>query len=294
MLLISADRMSHYRALLFPYRLTLSAKSRFRLLLFFVVPFSLFVLCSCSTLFKTSLHLPLSKQDVETALSKIQEQESRVFSCYMNGRLTVKNWIWNSDFNILIVGTKEPHRIKIEVTHPWGQPIVHVLIDRTTLQVLSFQENRLYIGAFTAETLSEFFPGNFDTDLIWAVLRGYPNLLEYQRAISLESEQVNLLDDRENVVEIIDIRSDNHLPRQVSYPQQNITMVFSDVQENQGIRYARKMKVKNTKEKGSLVIENKEIGFNRTFPEEIFVIEKPPLFETIYLDDYQKSMINDK
>ncbi len=262
--------------------------------LFFPILFFLFLLCSCATLYKTSSHPPLSEQDVETVLSGILEQESRVFSCYMNGRLTVKNWIWNSDFNILIVGTKEPYRIKIEVTHPWGQPIVHVLFDRTTLQVLSFQEERLYIGAFTAETLSEFFPGNFDTDLIWSVLRGHPTLFKYQRAISLESDQVSLLDDKEDVVEIIDIRPDNLLPRQVSYPQQNINMVFSDVQENQGIRYARKIKVKNTKKKGSLVIENKEIGFNRAFPEQIFFIEKPPLFETFYLDDLQKSMNNDQ
>lgn len=286
-MLISADRMSPYPVLLFPHRLTLSAKSRTRLRLFFPVPFLLFLLCSCATLHRTSSHPPLNKQDVETVLSGIQEQESKVFSCYMNGRLAVKNWIWNSDFNIFIAGTKEPYRTKIEVTHSWGHPIVHVLIDGTTLKVLSFREDRLYIGAFTPKTLSEFLPGNFDADLIWAVLRGYPNLLEYQGAISLGSDQISLLDDKEDVVEIIDIYPDNLLPREVSYPQQDITMSFSDIQEYQGIHYARKIKVKNTKEKGSLVIENKEIGFNRTFPEEIFFLEKPPLFETFYLDNRQ-------
>jgi hypothetical protein len=222
---------------------------------------------------------------VKTLISGIREQESEVSSCYMNGRLTVKNWIWNSDFNIFIAGTKEPYRVKVEVTHPWGHPIVHVLIDRTTLKVLSFQEDRLYIGTFTPETLSEFFPGNFDTDLIWAVLRGYPNLLEHQKAISLESNQISLLDDHENVVEILNIYPDDLIPRQVSYTQQNITMLFSNIQEDQGIRYARKIEVKNRKKKGSLVIEKKETGFNRTFPEELFLLEKPPLFETFYLDN---------
>ena len=284
--------MSPYHTLLFPHRLILSARSRALLRIFFSVALLIFLLCSCTTLHKIVSRPPLSKQDIEMALSRIQEQESSVFTCYMNGLLTVKNWIWNSDFNLLIVGTKEPYRIKIEVTHPWGQPIVHFLIDRTTLKVLSFQEERLYISAFTAETLSEFFPGNFDTGLIWAVLRGYPNLLEYQDAIPLGSAQVRLLDDKEDVVEIIDIRPDNLLPKQVSYPQQCINIAFSDIQENQGIYYARKIKVKNMKEKGSLVIENKEIGFNRTIPEQIFVIEKPPLFETFYLDDHQS--INDQ
>ncbi len=255
--------------------------------LFFPIPFLLFLLCSCAILHKTSSLPPLSEQDVKTLISGIQEQESEVSSCYMNGRLTVKNWIWNSDFNIFIAGTKEPYRVKVEVTHSWGHPIVHVLIDRTTLKVLSFQEDRLYIGTFTPETLSEFFPGNFDTDLIWAVLRGYPNLLEHQRAISLESDQISLLDDHENVVEILNIYPDDLIPRQVSYPQQNITMLFSNIQEDQGIHYARKIEVKDRKKKGSLMIEKKEIGFNRTLPEELFLLEKPPLFDTIYLDDLQ-------
>jgi len=225
---------------------------------------------------------------VETILSGIQEQESKVFSCYINGRLTAKNWIWSSDSNILIVGTKDPYRIKIEVTHSWGHPLVHALIDKTTLKVLSFQENRLYINALTPEALSEFFPGNFDTDLIWTVLRGYPNLPRYQRAMSLGSTQISLLDEKEDVVEIIDIYPENLSPRQIFYPKRGITMTFSDIQENQGIHYARKIKVKGTKEKGSLVIENKEIGFNRAFPEQIFSLEKPPLFETFYLDKRQQ------
>jgi hypothetical protein len=279
--------MSPNNDLLFSYLHNLSIKSRACLRIFYFLPFFLFLLCGCATLFKTSSSPPLSEQEIETALSGIQEQEKKVFSCYSNGHLTVKNWIWNSDFSLLIVGTKEPYRIKIEVTHPWGQPIVHVLIDKTTLKVLSFQEERLYISAFTPEILSEFFPGNFDIGLIWVVLRGYPNLLEYQKAISLGSDQIRLLNEKKDVVEIIDIHPDNHLPRQVSYPQQGIHMVFSEVLEKQGITYARKIKVKNTKEKGSLVIENNEIGFNREFPEEIFVMEKPPLFETFYLDDLQ-------
>jgi hypothetical protein len=222
---------------------------------------------------------------VETILSGIQEQESKVVSCYTNGRLTVENWVWSSDSNILIAGTRVPYRIKIEVTHSWGQPIVHVLIDKSTLKVLSFKESRLYISAFSPEVLSGFFPGNFDTHLIWSVLSGYPNLPRYQRAISLESHQISLLDDKEDVVEIIDIHPENLLPKRVSYPQQEITMTFSDIQENQGIRYARTIKAKNTNKKGSLVIENREIDFNRTIPEEIFIIEKPPLFETLYLDN---------
>ena len=277
--------MSPYPARLFLHRLTLSAKSRFRLLLFFVVPFFLFLLCSCSTLFKTSSHLPLSKQELETVLSRIQEQGSRVSSCYMYGQLTVKNWIWSADSNILIVGTKDPYRIKIEVTHPWGRPIVHILIDKKSLEVLSFPDKTLYLGPFTPEALSKFLPGDLDDDLIWAVLRGYPNLLRYHRTISLRSDQIRLFNEKEEVVEVIEFYLESLLPKRVSFPARDITLAFSGFQENQGIYYGRQVTVENTEGNRSLVIKNSEMVFNKTIPEQLFILEKPPSFGTSYLDE---------
>jgi hypothetical protein len=263
--------MSHYPAPLVPYRLTL---------FIFLV---LFFLCGCATLYKPPSP-PLSKETVKTILSGIREQDSGVFSCYMNGQLTVKNWVWSADSNILIVGTKDPYRIKIEVTHSWGRPILHVLIDKGILKVLSFEDNRLYISPFTPEALSEFFPGHFDTDLIWAILRGYPNLQTYHRAISLKPDQISLFNVQGEALAVIDFNSESRMPIHVLFPQQDITLEYSDFQKDGGIVYAREIKAKSREKRGNLVIKNKNIAFNKTIPEGIFVLEKPPSFETFYLD----------
>jgi hypothetical protein len=264
--------MSHYPAPLVPYRLTL-----FIFLLIFFVG-------GCATFYKPPSP-PLSEKAVKTILSGIQEQDSMVFSCYMIGQLTVKNWIWSADSSILIVGTKDPYRIKIEVTHSWGRPILHVLIDKGILKVLSFEDNRLYISAFTPEALSEFFPGNFDTDLIWEILRCYPNLQTYHRAVSLKPNQISLFNVQGEALAIIDFHPENRMPMHILFPQQDITLEYSDFQKDGGIYYAREIKAESRKKRVNLVIKNKNIAFNKTIPEGIFVLEKPPSFETFYLDN---------
>ena len=270
----------------FPRCLVPLLKSKVELGLFLLTLFLLILLYNCTTLYEPPSHKPLSEQDVEAILSRIQEQDRRVSSFYTSGGgLTIKNWNWESESSIFIVGTKDPYRIKIEVTHPWGRPIVHILIDRTRLEVLSFPDKTLYLGAFTPEALSRFFPGDFDAPLIWAVLRGYPNLLSYHRPISVKSDQISLFNEKEEVVEVIDFYLESLLPKLVSFPERDIALAFSDFQENHGIYYARKVRVENAEGNRSLVIRNKKMVLNKTLPEQIFILEKPPSFGTSYLDE---------
>jgi hypothetical protein len=92
-------------------------------------------LSSCATLYK-----PLADRDVEIILASIQAQERKVFSFYTTGSLLLQDRDLESESNVLIVGNRNPLKIKIEVTHPWGRPIVHILIEEKNLQVLSFTE----------------------------------------------------------------------------------------------------------------------------------------------------------
>jgi len=261
------------------------SKSKVELRLSLLTVFLLILLSHCATIYQPPSLRPLSEQDVETILSKIQEQDSRVFSFYTSGRLTIKNWNWKSESNILIVGTRDPFKIKIEVTHPWGRPIVHILIDKTRLEVLSFPDKKLYLGTFTPRALSRFFPGDFDAHLIWAVLRGYPNLRRYHRTISLKSDQISLFNEKEKVVEVVDLYPESLLPKLVSFPEQDITLAFSDFQEDNGIYYARKVRLENVEGKRNLVLKNRKMVFNKTIPEQVFFLEKPPSFGTFYLDE---------
>jgi hypothetical protein len=237
-------------------------------------------LSNCATLSR-----PLGDRDKEVILSRIQAQEGKVFSFYTSGGLSLQDRDWESESHVLIVGNRNPFKIKIEVTHPWGRPMVHILIEERNLQVLSFIEKKLYLGAFTPETLSKFLPGELNAHLVWAVLRGYPHLLSYHRTISMKPNQIRLLDEKRKVIEIIDLYSESKLPRMVFFPEKNMGLGFSDYQEIDGIYYARKVKVEDMGGKSNLMLRSRKMVFNKTIPQEVFHLEKPPSFSTHYLEE---------
>ncbi|MFC1868868.1 hypothetical protein ACFL0H_12150 [Thermodesulfobacteriota bacterium] len=256
--------------------------------LLFALPFIISVLLftGCATIYRPTPKEPLSLDEVKTVISRIQEQEDKVASFYSSGTILVKDWKWESEADILIAGIRRPLRIKIEITHPWGRPILHFLIDNRRLQVLSFNEKKLYLGDFTPETLSRFFPGIFfDYNMIWAVLRGYPTLKSHIRIISPGANRISLLNQKGEDIEVIELYPENLLPKRVSFPGNYVDMAFSGYKENNGIYYAAEVTVKNIKGGRALLLNNRKKAFNGTIPDQIFILKKPPGFETVYLDE---------
>jgi len=253
---------------------------RIVVLLFLLPPTFLLLLYACATLYK-----PLGDQDVEVILSNMKEQERKVSSFFTSGGLSMKDGNVDSEAHVLIVARRNPFRIKIEVTHPWGRPIVHILIDGTRLQVLSFPDEKLYVGNFTPEALSKFLPGDLDLDLIWAVLRGYPNLQAHHRTLSLKANQIRLFNEKGKAIEIIDLDPESQHPQMVFFPERDMSLVFSAFQEVNGVLYARKVKVEDLEKKRHLVLRTQKRVFNTTIPEQVFQIEKPPAFEILYLKE---------
>lgn len=241
--------------------------------------FLLISLASCATIYK-----PLADKDVEVILSRMEAEDSKVSAFYTSGDLSLQDRDWESESHVLIIGRRDPFKIKMEVTHPWGRPIVHILIDQMNLQVLSFPDKTLYLGTFTPEALSKFLPGELDAHVVWAVLRGYPHLLGHHRTVSVKAHQIRLLDEGGNALEIIELYSENRLPRKVFFPEKNMGLEFSDFQELDGITYARKVKVEDMEGKSNLVLRKRKMVFNEAIPKEVFRIEKPPSFGTYDLD----------
>jgi hypothetical protein len=242
--------------------------------------FLLLTLSNCATIYK-----PLEDKDVEVILSRIQAQEDKVYSFYSSGGISIQDRNWESESHVLIAGNRNPFKIKIEVTHPWGRPIVHILIDGKNLQVLSFPEKKLYLGAFTPEALSRFLPGELDANLVWAALRGYPHLLAHYRTTSIRANQIRLFDKKGKVLEIIDLDPGSKLPRMVFFPEKNMGLEFSDFQKLDGIYYARQVRVEDMEGRSNLILKNKKTVFNKTIPQQVFHLEKPPSFGTYDLEE---------
>ena len=239
------------------------------------------------------IHPPSSKEvfslhDAGTVTAEIRNQWNKVSSFYTSGTVLMKDWKWESEADILIAGVRDPFKIKIEITHSWGKPILHILIDNDRLEALSFNEKRLYIGDFTSDALSRFLPGSFfDRPLTWSVLRGYPHLLEYKRVEIREMNTIDLSDWKGNVVEIIELDPKSRLPERVYFPDHKLSLAFSGFMNNDGIYYASEVKVNSVHGGKDLIIKNRKMVFNKAVPEQIFRLEKIPGFETVFLKEIQ-------
>jgi hypothetical protein len=84
-------------------------------------------------------------------------------------------------------------------------------------------------------------------------------------------------------VEIIDFSPENRFPQRASFPERHLKVTFFGLQEEGGIYYAQEVRVNSMKGRRKLLIKNKNMVFNKPIPEEIFILEKPPMFETITL-----------
>jgi hypothetical protein len=247
---------------------------------------STFLYIGCSAIHRPAPVGSLGTHETASVISRILDQENRVSSFYTSGTVLVKGWIWKSEAEILIAGIKEPLKIKIEITHPWGKPILHVLIDNKRLEVLSFDEKRRYLGKLTPKTLSRFFPWKFcDHDLIWSLLRGYPHLARHHGIESSGENRISLLDQKDAEIEVIDLYPESLLPKRVSFPSRSLVLDFSGFKEDNGTYYATEVMVNNIKGGKDLVLKRKKMVFNKTIPDQIFILEKPPAFETVWLDD---------
>lgn len=228
--------------------------------------------------------LPYDEADL---ISRMLDQEDRVSSFYASGTVSIKGWAWQSEADLLIAGTRDPLKIKIEITNPWGKSILHILIDNNRLEILSFDEKRIYLGDLTAESLSRvFLPGEFcDHNLIWSVLRGYPHIAGYDRIVSSGMYRINLMNQEGMDIEVIDLYAETLLPKHVSFPQKSLDISFSGFKENDGINYAEEVIVNNIEGRKDLALKTRKMVFNKPVPDQIFILEKPLTFETVYMDE---------
>lgn len=245
--------------------------------------FFLILIPNCTTISKAPIQEPLDDQTTRNIIATIQEQDLKVHSFYAHGLIASSAWYGQSEANILIAGEKSPFKIKIEITQTWGHPIMHILIVRARLEVLSFKNKALYYAPFTPESLSKIFPGDIDPEFLWGALRGYPNLITHQYAKSLKRDQITLFQGGGREVQVIDLHPKSLMPGVIHFPNTRISVSFSEFQENGDLYYARHVDVSQRDEKKRLALKDMKFVFNKPIPEEIFILNKPPAFETLPL-----------
>ncbi len=222
---------------------------------------------------------PFDHQTVVHIVSTFKEQERAVQTFFSFGRLMIQRHGSEFETNILIVGIRDPFKVKIEVTHPWGRPLFHILIDETRVQILSFSEKRYYLEYLGEPAPSSFFPVRLSPEQLWAFVRGYPILHEHNRAVSLKGNQITLLNGKGDMVQVVDFYPESNLPLQTFLPGQGIKVSFSDFENDNNIQYARKIRLFDQEFETTLGLNLKQTVLNKAIQESIFELSPPNDFK---------------
>ena len=242
----------------------------------------------------------LDKTSVASLVSAFSAQEEKVKTLFFSGTLALKEPDAENSVQILVIaevahgGSMESPsdtqacpsgRMKIEITHPWGKTLIHILIENQRLDILDFSEKRFYRGSLKSKRLSDRIPVPLNRCLLWSLARAFPVLLKHHEAASFESNQITLLDPESEKVQVFELYSSEPLPYRVSFCKENAIMLFSDFEDDGGILYARKVDFHGLDRTVGLTVEIDQMKFNTLLPEAVFGMEAPRDFKTVHLKD---------
>jgi hypothetical protein len=240
----------------------------------------LLLLSSCAGLGRALFESPLDERALTVVVADLKEENEKVQSFFSSGRLWVKGWYGDDgEANIFAATTRAPCRMKIEATHPWGQPILYLLEQGKDFRLLSYSERRLYFGELSARSLSRFLPGNMDQTVLRDILRAYPVLEPSYRVLSKKGNQISFCNPQGEEVRIVELDRETLLPREMVLPHQNIKLVFENFQESGGFRYARKVTATHFLGGKLMVYTVEKMVFNQKIPNQVFTLQAPPGFE---------------
>ena len=242
----------------------------------------------------------LNEERIAALVSAYSEQESVAKTFFFSGTLTFKDQNTENAVQILMITDASPRvgannragtgacpygRMKIEITHPWGKPLTHILIEGQRLHILDFTEKRIYRGSLNSERLSRRIPVPLNHSILWSLARAFPALLKHREAQSIAGNQFTLMDSMGDKVQHFELYSAEPLPHRVCFCKQNATIDFSDFEDDDGILYARQVSFHGPDHKVSLEIEIDRMTFNKPLPKAVFSMEAPPDFKTVHLED---------
>jgi hypothetical protein len=242
----------------------------------------------------------LDQERVSALLSSFSAQESMVKTLFFSGTLTFNNRNTENAAQILMIvdaisraDAKSradtqvcPYgRMKIEITHPWGKPLTHILIEGQRLCILDFTEKRIYRGGLKNKRLSQRIPVPLNHSILWSLARAFPATLKHQESASTAENQFTLMNNKGDRVQHFEMYSAEPFPRKVVFCKQNATIFFSDFEDDDGILYARQIRFHGPDHKIGLEIDIDRITFNAPLPIAVFSMEAPRDFTTVHLED---------
>jgi len=250
--------------------------------------FLLTLVLGCAPLVPFPSAKPFSQQESVRLISNLQDQERKVYSFQGVGKLRLKKGEEETETNLFAVGCM-PFKVRLEITHPWGRPLLYIVADERNISVLSLTDKKFFRGPPNSLKIKQFFLCGLDLDLAWIIFSGrIPILSAAGGAVSLKPYEISLYNKQGEIIETISFSSRTLLPKSAYFPKKGFTIILSEFKEGNLGLHPLKIKILKENEDQSAEIRYKSLKLNKPVPKEIFQLNPPPNFEIIKLN-YQQN-----
>lgn len=216
---------------------------------------------------------PLSQDQARHLISKMKAQAGEVSSFLGMGELLFKEGLQEAEMKLLAVGRKPP-KLRIELTHAWGRPLLHIVADDQNTSVLSFVDHTFYSGPLNSLPRKQFFPLELDLKTVWLILSGRIPILPHFKIASLRPNEISLFNQEDEEVETLLFSQDLTMPTLIHFPRQGFTVALSQIEQGKMGPYPSRVSISQGDER-QLEIRYSSLQHNRSIPDEIFSL-KPP------------------
>ena len=224
---------------------------------------------------------PFHVRTVSHFLKTMEEQRDAVRNFVSSGRIRLRDRGSGFEADVLIVATRNPLRMKLEVTHFWGRPLFHLLLDESGIIIVSFPDKTYYTGDGTGLIPSRLLPVRLRPDQLWAAVRGFPVPVPGNRAVSSGGDRVSFLDENGDAIQHVEFRNDNGFSVRAEYPGQGLRIAFSKFSRKDMILYARRTRLTDRGNGTNLTLDTRQIVFNTSIDKAIFDLTVPPGFHRL-------------
>lgn len=225
---------------------------------------------------------PLTSQELEHLFFALSRDDLKAENFFSTGQLIIEGESY-SKAPILLVGRRNPLALRIEITHPWGKPLAHMLLKDDGFVLVSFQESRYYTGEASALQGPKGFPADLPPIELWGLARGYPPVEGYRPLPSRLGEIRISGPSGETKI----IRLDGMTPNKAIFPSKGTEIDYENMKPEAGVPFAETVVVTEVTEGRRLTIRREQAHFNTSLPEELFRMDIPQGFEEVVVTGFK-------
>jgi hypothetical protein len=244
------------------------------------------LLVGCAPLRSLPPARPISQDQAHHLITQMRMRADEVSSFVGVGKLLFREGEGETSMNLLAVGQR-PSRVRLELTHTWGKPLIHLVADKQNTSVLSLVENTFYSGPSNRLNRRQFFPFELDLEIVWVILSGRIPILPHCTVESLRQNEITLLNGQGETVERLTFVQDGSIPRSIHLPRQGLTVAFSHFKEGGMGPYPSMVSISQGDQR-HVEIRYTSLEFNRPIPEELFDLNPPPDVKIIRKNDQEQ------